>query len=240
MNRLREVLARRIEDNGGYTRRYYDRYALSWTVDLLPDLSLEHIHKLTGDARPVPDEIAADWDENELWSRAQEDAARCLDENCAYRSYSVPAATKWGFAYHSPMGPVAERYKRRTVGCAFYPAVVAGWIRVRPYNVPEFEVGFCLEGRGGKHVCVTDFEGVDLRQSSDDLAEAIRAGDAGTNLWCRKLLAMMDVWDEALTSEAAEGEAEYQAASRLEMQMDEHYSEAAEVQFWAERDVITA
>lgn len=243
MNQLRHILADRIERNGGYYSRWHHR-PLEWTACFLPNLDIDYIHRKTGDSRPIPDSIREAWDESELWGWLQEVVSRGLldGDACSYRMPSLPAATRWGFAYYSPAKPIAQRYKRRTNEMCFYPVTGApGWIKVDPYTVPEFDAKFGLDGRGGKHVVLTEFEGRDLDMSSEDLAGAIREDEEGLypNEWCRKLLMMMDDWDQMITSDAAGSEGEYLATEQLRQDMNEWYTEDAERQAWAERDVVT-
>lgn len=244
MNRLRHILADRIERNCGYNSSRWERSPLEWTARFHPNLDIDYIHRKTGDSRPIPDSIRGAWDESGLWAQLQEAVSRGLldGDDCAYRTPSLPAATRWGFQYYRPLVPIAQRYKRRTNEMCFYPVTGAsGWVKVDPYTVTEFDVKFGIYGRGGKHVVLTEFEGRDLDMSSKDLAEAIREDEEGLypNEWCRKLLMMMDDWDEMITSKAAREEGEYLATEQLRQDMDEWYTEDAERQAWAERDVVT-
>lgn len=116
-----------------------------------------------------------------------------------------------------------------------------------------YDATFSLEGRGGKHLCITHFEGQDL--AGVDLAEALQDQTADknqepynayTNDWCRALLAMMSEWDVCFTSRKASDEVNYQLAFRmmthceaLQDAAEAAAIEAAHVQEWAERDVVT-
>ncbi len=116
-----------------------------------------------------------------------------------------------------------------------------------------YDVGFSLEGRSGKHLCVTRFDGHDLSgvdliaqlqdQTDDKNCEPYHVY---TNQWCRQLLAMMTEWDECFTPRKASDEVMYHMASTMMQQCEEMHIaaaaaslEAARIQEWAERDVIT-
>jgi hypothetical protein len=82
-----------------------------------------------------------------------------------------------------------------------------------------YDVQFSFEGRGGKHLCVTRFEGHDL--SGVDLAAELQGQaadkycgphDVYTNDWCRKLCAMMFDWSKRFTPRTASAEVNFQIA----------------------------
>ena len=251
MNRIREVLINRIETNGGYHRHHQQSCALEWTVSFTPDLDIDHIYALTKDERPLPDSIRKAWNADQRWEMYQEQVANGLDGDDVYRTYSPETAARWGLPYLNIDRPVTERYARMTGNeCAYYPAKIKGWRLNKPFSALAFNVTFELSGRGGKHICVTEFEGQSLCGDREDLLQAIREGDGGevfglthrhtySNQWCVKLLAMMDEWDKMFNSTAADEEGEYLATEDLQRELDEYYEEHAEAQHWAERDVVT-
>lgn len=202
-NWLREKLARRIESNGGY-----GAYPLEWIVhfyesiysfDEAKELLVEHQHFtcLTDLNLQYPD--FDDWWEGndptgpladretpssaELYAWAQDRLCEDLHEDDGMRMWSPETAAKYGFDYK---GDGAER---------------------------PFACKLESHGGGGKHVVLTEFEGVELYPlQSEELAEAVRRERDDlmvSNKWCRQLMGMMDEWDAMLTDDAAESSGTY-------------------------------
>ncbi len=227
MNTYRLMLADAIENNGGYYADRWARYAIEYNVGLYHvDLSKEHMYELAVKHgltdRPY---VEIEWNEDSEFEWAQQNAARGImdGDDCCYNSYDVPTSIRFGLPYFTK-----RRYAKRTNECAYYPAKVSGWMIKDQYANVEFEVEMGLYGRGGKHLCVSKFEGIKLDMSSADLAEAIRdtEEDQGySNKWCHKLLAMMHVWEEMFTPEKASTEVEYQAAHSYSILLEEKYEE---------------
>lgn len=219
MNTWRKLLAQKVYSNAGYSAGRGETYAIEYNVGLYyVDLSPEKMHKLAVEQGytdlPL---IDFPWDQNSEFEYAQQDAARSIydGDDCTYRSYGVAESIRFGLPYFTEYHK--RKIKRRTNECAYYPAKVSGWIIESPYANVEFEVEFGLYGRGGKHLCVTEFEGRKLNMTSDTLADDIlNSEDHGyngyTNKWCQKLLAMMHVWEEYFTPHKASAEIEFQAA----------------------------
>lgn len=223
MNTWRKLLANKIEANCGYGDRWA-RYAIEYNVGLYyVDLSPEHMYELAvKEGHTDLPLVEFEWNEDSEYEWAQQNAARgILDgDDCCYNSYDVPTSIRFGLPYFTK-----RRYAKRTNECAFYPAKVSGWMIKDQYANVEFEVEFGLYGRGGKHLCITEFEGRKLNMSSDDLAEAIREDDDGSysNKWCQNLLAMMTLWEEYFTPQKASAELEYQAAHSFAQQLEEEH-----------------
>lgn len=227
MNTYRKMLADKIEANGGYCSDRWTRYAIEYNVGLYyVDLSPEKLYKLAVKEgitnRPY---LEIKWDQDSEYEWAQQNAARGImdGDDCAYSSYDVPTSIRFGLPYFKK-----RRYIRRTNECAFYPAKVSGWIIKDQYADTSFEVEFGLYGRGGKHLCISKFEGYPLDMRSEDLAEAIRdtEEDQGySNRWCQNLLAMMNVWEEMFTPEQASEEVMRQAAYSFACLLEEKYEE---------------
>lgn len=224
-NKYRELLARAIEQNQGYSRSYHERFALAFTVGLwCADLSLESIYTIAakefGTLPPLSP--AVEWSPDNEWERGVQCMVASLEDGDSYRTYSPDTANRYGLPYHSR--PWLKYWRRRKAGdTAYYPAKVSGWVIVNPYCNETYRVGFGLYGRGGKHLCIESFEGVGLDMCSDDLAEAIRNDDGGnySNKWCQRLLAMIAEWDQCFTSKNASAELEYQCADSLYRQMED-------------------
>lgn len=241
-NIFRKLLVKKLRENGGYSG-YHDCSPILYTVCFLPDLSLEHIAKLADYGRPIPKEIVKAWDENNLWSNYQELAVNGLDDWDTYRTYSPATAARFGLPYYSQ----SQKYRRKTLkDLAYYPAGKEGWIKENPYVAETFDVEFTNYGRGGKRVCVTRFEGINLNVYNEDLIEHIETGinQYGSyvpipNKWCQKLLAMMHEWEELITEKAIKDNAEYMAAEDLRYELIGYYKEQEERQYWEDRDVIT-
>jgi hypothetical protein len=279
-NIWRELLARAIERNGGYSRGYHERFALEWTVGIY--VGVPSSEALLNPLRPeegvwgtlkenwgvsreefmqaVSSEALAEWREEwdsdsrkqSLWDDVREGMGEMLRGNVkgtTYGSVRPEIANRYGLGYYSP------KLYSRLIGdeSAYYPAKVKGWrIEGEFNNVPDFDATFEFHGRGGKHLCLASFEGKDIRGRSDELAEMIRtdheswARGTYSNDWCQMLLAYIHQCDLMFTSEAASKEFLYQCTFRAADELHDLYEacvdeakEAAEVQFWAERDVMT-
>jgi len=95
-----------------------------------------------------------------------------------------------------------------------------------------FDMGLALRGRGGKHVVLTEFEGVNLTSyTNEELAVVVENVDHSDqyvmhvrNTWCRQLLGMMLELDKLLTNEAALEEYRYQYGFYLSQQLEEAYA----------------
>lgn len=229
MNIFRKLLIKKLEENGGYHARH-DSYAIEYEVGLYyANTDIDHLAKVAAEHHGldlklfefVRDNI--EWDEDQQWRRAQEALAWNLDDSDCYSSYGPDTAKMFGLPYKRfPL-----QYKRRTDEMAYYPADKVGWILVDPYINHHFEVKFGLAGRGGKHLVITEFEGVDLSISNRELIEDLSSDDSYyssrySNEWCRNLLAMMHEWEVMFTSKNASEEMEYVLAFRLAEEVDNY------------------
>lgn len=221
MNKYRHMLADAIESNCGYSRGYWDRWAISYEVGLYyADLDLDNIYQvMLKEHGYLPPPTSIEWDEQQVWNTVQEMMVWGLNDDDTNRTYSPDTAKRYGLGYYR----YPQKYKRRTNECAFYPAKKEGWIRDDPYICEYFDVKFGLAGRCGKHLVVEEFEGRSLAVSADALAEDIRDDDCGnySNHWCVRLLAMMDEWESIFTSRNASKEMEYQAAFLLHQELSD-------------------
>jgi len=260
-NTYRELLARAIEKNGGYSRGYNERFALAFTVGLYyANLDVNNIYKkAVQEFGPLPPLTPAiEWDEQGEWESGQESMAYGLEDDDGYRTYSPDTANRFGLPFHT--GPGLKYWRRRKAGdVSGYPAKLPCWWIVNPYCNETYTVEFSLYGRCGKHLCVESFEGVSLRISSDDLADAIRNDDNGSypNKWCKRLLAMLTEWEQYFTSSNASAELEYLCADQLAQRLQDRSNtwraalakaraaKAARIkerearEYWASRDVLT-
>ncbi len=223
MNKLRLMLADKIESNGGYSSGYHDRFAIEYPVGLYyADLDKDHIYKLMcEDQGYLPPITGLEWDENKIWEIVQEQMYYSLNDDDGNRTYSPATAKKYGL----PMHRFPRKFKRKSTECAYCPAKKEGWILDEPFDCEYFDVRFELHGRSGKHLVVTEFEGHDLKMRSEDLAEQIRKHDSWrtsySNKWCVKLLAMMEEWETIFSSKNASAEMEYQAAFLMYQDQEE-------------------
>jgi hypothetical protein len=267
-NSYRKLCADAIENNGGYSRGYHERAALSWNVAIdwgIPDFdkmlanSWEQMdgHGLTEEEfRAVVtaerlEEAAQEWDDeaeqNSLWDIVRDDMARGVSDADTYRTYRREVGRRYGLSSDETM-PRKYRRKLATDTC-YYPASTSGWVIVNPWQgLESYEVEFEFMGRQGKHLCVTEFEGRGLGISADDLADNIRNDSDGAypNVWCQRLLAMIHEWDLCFSREAVKQEFHYQVGFHFAQRMREVYDEceaeakeAAERQACAERDIMT-
>jgi len=228
MNKLRLVLADRVEANGGYSRNY-ESYPIEYDVSVYrADLDRDNIYEVMCKGYGyLPPPTSLEWDEQQQYDWALEDAARSIrdGDDDGYKTYSPATAAKYGLPYYT----TPRKYRRKVAGdMCYYPAKKAGWVLDKPYCCEQLDVKFSLAGRGGKHLVVRQFEGVKLNMSAKDLASDIReGGDNGyygtkyTNQWCVRLLAMMEEWEKCFTPEIASKEVEFQAAYRMHVELGE-------------------
>lgn len=214
MNAYRKMLIEAVEQNGGYHARW-DSYPIEYTVGLyytknrVEDYAEDLIS--SGELDPklwslIEDEFVGDFDMDAEWQHVQEDMSHMLDY--PVNTYGQDTATKFGLPYRR----FPNQYKRLDKEVAFWPVGKKGWALVDPYINLQFDVEFSLEGRGGKHLVIAEFEGHKLAgMSSEAFIEALEDPDTlFSNEWCRNLLAMMQEWDVLFTSRAASAEFDYQ------------------------------
>lgn len=269
MNTYRKLLADAIESNCGYSSGYHERYALAWNVKIgsgVPDWGTRDFkdsviermkENFGGDVAALTEDQLAkfgeDWDEqdsqNRVWEWVMEDMQSGVTEDDTYRTWSPAVERRYGFG-HDPIGkPVLERYKRIQGEMCYYPAKVAGWQRLG-VEAPDyfFDVKWTFTGRSGGYIALEEFQHVGLKQTSESLAGAIRDDEEGnfSNKWCHELLAMIAEWDSNFNRKNVHAEFLYQCAYRAAEKLSELVEEtvaankeAAEVQVWAERDVVT-
>jgi hypothetical protein len=243
-NTCRKLLADAIERNCGYSSGYHDRYALSWNVALdsgvpdwdgrfIPEVMERYKENFGGEPVFSPEQLAdfeSEWDnegnQNRVWESVRDSMAGGVTDCDTYRTWSPEVERKYSFK-SDPLA--AKMNPKKTFTGKHYDYF--------------FDVFWEFAGRCGKHLCLTEFEGLSLGLSADDLADAIR-NDEGNypNEWCRKLLAMIEEWDKCFSHEAVRSEFRYQAAQQLNEKHEEYAAackEEAEARFWAERGVQT-
>lgn len=267
-NVWRELCARAVEANGGYSGSYSDRCALSWNVGLYAqwpsfDATFAKVYAQglvsqdEGYDSVLLQELVEKWDDDDfaqlIWDRVLEDMRSGVTDADTYRTVRPEIAARYGLPYCR----FPKKYKRYTNERAFYPAkfemqratsIHPEWILVDPYTVEMFKVRWEFQGRGGKHLCLTEFEGGTLEMTSRDLAQNIRddTGADYSNAWCQKLVAFIHECDLCFTCKNVDSEFEYQCAFQLSLELEEishktaaKVKEAAERQFWNERDTVT-
>lgn len=213
---VRQQLAARIRDNGGYWGRH-THCPLSWTVHLYEqvDTAAKAQDALVAAGHYLNEaDMALQAPEFEVWWEANGDittnvhewageAVRdSLDEDEVYRTWSPESAK---------------------AVCMDY----AGRGADKPFNMC-----FALRGRGGKHVVLTEFEGVNLTSyTNKELVEVVENVDHSDpyamhvrNAWCRQLLGMVLELDKLLTDEAALEEYRYQYGFYLSQLLKEAYA----------------
>lgn len=193
---VRAKLAARIESNGGYHAQS-GSFALSWTVHFYGTISTaEQARKALVDCDHFLNEADLmlrhpDFDE---WFDGLADHERCMYEY-AQSTLVDDLSSDEGFAMWRP--ETAKRY---------------GFDYDGPGATTAFDMGLGNYGRGGKHVCLTHFEGQDLQMYNRDLSELVEQGLDGctvSNKWCRQLMGIMDELDESLTDENAARAGQY-------------------------------
>lgn len=206
----RKMLRQVFEYNGGYCADRFHRYPLSYKVSLNSvELDIEELIKLNNVTDPEVIEALGrvtkgDWDKDDVYNWALEDAQRGIDDNDAYGMMSPESAARFGFSYYRK--PV---YKRVTNESAYYPAKIAGWQLDNPYQ-RSIPVKLSLEGRGGKHLCVVEVNNKKLTGDVEDY----------TNEQCRLLLALNHEWEQCFTPKAATAEVQHQVNFQFEQLVD--------------------
>lgn len=251
MNIFRELLARAVEDNGGYYGSRRERWPLSFAVGLYyADLDRAHMEALAVQDHGVTKaQIEASrplvaWNPEREWTDVQQQMYDGLNDDDGNRTYSPATATRFGL----PFERFPKTYKRRTGEGAYFQAAIPGWVIEDPYTCRYYDVEFQLRGRSGKHLVINEFRGRDLHGlSSERLAEILRSDEEMhshgiTNVWCHALLAMITEWTERFTSRNASAEMEYLAADQFAQRVNEALSsdEFASRQFRARNDLCTS
>lgn len=214
---VRQQLAARIRGNGGYLGDRHAHYPLEWTVHLYEqvDTAAKAQDALVAAGHYLNEaDMALQAPEFEVWWEANggitknvhewagEDVRDSLDEDEVYRTWSPESAK---------------------AVCMDY----AGRGADTPFNMR-----FALRGRGGKHVVLTEFEGINLTScTNEELAEVVEHVDPSDpyvmhvrNAWCRKLLGMMLELDKLLTDKTALEEYRYRYGFYLSQQLEEAYA----------------
>lgn len=250
MNIYRELLARAVEDNGGYHGDRREHWPLAFTVGLYyADLDRDHMEVLAVQEQGVTKaQIEAtrplvEWETDREWHAVQEMMYEGLNDDDSNRTYSPATAARLGL----PFERFPKQYKRRSNEVAYYPAAMPGWISESPYTCRTYDAEFQLRGRSGKHLVIHSFLGKDLNEfSADRLAEILRSDEevsyhGFTNVWCQALLAMVHEWTEHFTSQKASAEMEYLAADQFAQRVREAIDsdEFASRQFRARNDLCT-
>jgi hypothetical protein len=205
-NVFRRLLLDQLQGRG------YGKYDLEWNVrcDYFDVEQLWHVANA---------ENIMEIDVEQLWDNAIESTRYSLDNDDCYSTYSPATAARYGLPYHGK-----RKYKRRTSEICYHPAGKPGWILDKPYVNSQFDCTFELQGRQGKHLVLTHFEGIECR----DLDCKIEDGDV-SNQWCRNLLAMLEEWDVCFTPERASENVKHYMVDQIEQdyrQMLEEWEES--------------
>ena len=209
--KLRQILASRLQRNGGYRRGRGEDFVLEWCVPVYGPASMPQMMKSLVDAGEFLNEgdiliqypdVNDRWEwftrdgtnYNQAWDTLIEDMRESVTGCDTFKMWRPEIAKKYGFSYD---GLGADK---------------------------PFEVEFCFAGRGGKHLCIEKFEGVSLNQRDliDNLTDP---EEAWPTLWVRQLLGMIEEWDLCFTRQAVEAEARYLLAFRFAEYIREHEPE---------------
>jgi hypothetical protein len=205
---LRHRLAKKIDANGGYSDRD-GVYALSWSVpvyglgrfDLVPELVKDGYFRSPADVLLRYPDIEAMWDDfREIANEYDpiEDVQEGVRDCDTYRMWREKFARRNGFSY---TGLGAEK---------------------------PFDVEFEFHGRSGKHLCVTEFQGLSLIERRYEARLMERLADPAEywdTTWMRQLCGMIDEWDVCFTEQAAQEEARYLTLNRFVQWLDEREDE---------------
>lgn len=193
---VRERLAVAIELNGGY-----NHWALSWNVSLhgvradevIAAMVNEHYQNefdLMVRYPEVKALVESHMEDPQTSTDVVENMRSSLDDGDTFRMWCPEIAAKHGFEYK---GKGAES----------------------PFNV-----GFAFEGRQGKHLVVTRFEGLELTKHLMPEITDPCSTNRPTNLWCRKLLGMIEEWGRCFTPQAVKEEEAHALAWVIQMQIE--------------------
>lgn len=194
---FRTILADKIESNGGYFDRD-GRHVLSWCVpaygpayglgplDIVQELVKQGDFTSPADVLLRFPDVEKIWDgwfntSSYFYEHLAEDMQSSVHDAETYRMWSPDIARKYRFSY---TGLGAEK---------------------------PFAATFEFRGRGGKHLCVTEFDGVALSGRNFDASEL----PTYPILWVRRLCGMIEEWDKCFTPQAAQDEARYLSVWRF-------------------------
>jgi hypothetical protein len=185
MNKIRELLARAVERNGGYDSVYSNTVSLAWNVKVHSTdfFDMEEVFDQAveqGDADPDHKRSLSklEFDLDELGTWALDNVREFAFDDQGLSMMSPDVARRYGLD-HSAM----------------------------------YDAEFCFVGRSGGYVGVEKFEGKRLDCRADQLARRLRDNDecqyyGYSNEWCRKLLAMITEWGKCFTPAIAQAEVE--------------------------------
>jgi hypothetical protein len=220
---MRELLARAVESNGGYTRHLSGSWPLSWEVPIqsrkstfdelfdaaVKQLRQDHIGDEPTHWTPAHlKNVKFDWNSSMrgggLFYQIAEDMRNDVQDSDTFKFMRPEIEKRYGLS----VDPLRTRMYIKEPGCKF---------RIEHDYPRAFDVEFEFVGRGGKHLVISAFEGRKLvGLSAKDLAQMMRSGDgAYSNAWCRDLLAMVHEWDLCFTPQEVESSWESAAAGML-------------------------
>jgi hypothetical protein len=219
MKKIRERLADAIESQGGYSTRY-DSFALEYCVGLYHVSSdMKDLLPLARSIQGEDFELFALPDTDELdrfFTQAQETLADSLQDTdiSSYREYGKSISIRHGLTYTN----WPRKFSKEKPNKDSWASRGGHFITNLADN--SFTASYGLYGRGGKHLCVEEFEGKSLKVSNETLADRLRDDSeceyhGYSNQWCRKLLAAMDLWSFEFTSKKASEEMQEQIAWEL-------------------------
>lgn len=207
-NNVSHKLADAIESNGGYYSRP-NRWPLSWDVSVWSSRTTEDMARLHIKEARVKDRVAAavalvTSESDNLSGRYAELGVELFDLDQAGE-----------FAIEDMRCGLDEYDTYRYVAPEVY----------EKYGLPGdtmFDVKFELHGRGGKHLCITEFEGRKLAGiDAEDLRDAEYQEEVGvSDDWCRKLLAYIEEADKMFSRESVRTEFEAQVQFQFQLAVE--------------------
>ena len=227
MRTIKQRLIEELNKNAGY---YSDHthFAIEYNVALhYADTTVENLIKVARRDLEGDFELFEEPDEHllsDFWQQAQESLGWSLGRDCSnYRSFTEEACRFAGLTYKSWPRKYVKEDKNSPHASA------RSWTTSE--STPEFDAEYGLYGRGGKHLCVTEFQHKDLTISTVNLTERLEDDEecryyGYTDQWCRELLAAMQIWKEEFTPKAASAELETQVAWELLSWSSERASES--------------
>lgn len=233
-NVYRHLLYKALAENGGY-----GKYPVAYTVKLWNvDSGVDEVYAAIEGEKPAM-HLDLDWDAEREYVRAQEDLCRGLNEWDSYKMLSPSVAKRYGVQYEkTPRQRMEElRVYQESGGKsgADTRKPRKPWER---YITKSYDAEFTCEGRGGAHVCVAEFEGMDMRRFDKEL---LLGDDCANypNWWCQELLAMMHEWELCLTSKNACAKMLHGMSCSMEWQLEDLNRESEQREYWNSRDVVT-
>ena len=207
-NNIAHKLADAIESNGGYYSRH-NMWPLSWDVSVWSRRTVKDIARLYIEESRDEDRAAV----AVALVTSESDNLSGRYVKLEVKRFNLDQAGDW--AIESMRYSLDEDDTYRYVSPEVY----------EKHGLPndtQFDVEFELYGRGGKHLCITEFGGRRLAGiDAEDLRGAEYLEEHGiSDDWCLKLLAYIAEADKMFSRESVQKEFEHQMQFQFDLAVD--------------------